>query len=178
MTVALATQRVLVVDDDPAVVVTLAESLRLERYSVATAGQAADGLSLVEREAFAVIISDQRMPGMSGLEFFQRARQLQPHASRVLLTGVADVAVLVQAINAGEIYRFLMKPWLPAELIATVALAAESCRERGAGTEWEARYRELEEANVALKRKLQHTLAWVAQLQAQRSTRDSTQSYI
>jgi response regulator RpfG family c-di-GMP phosphodiesterase len=115
----------LLVDDDPGVRDALGGQLELEGYAVTTAADGAQALAILERIHFPVIISDQHMPGMTGLELFAKVRTLQPHTSRLLITGVMAVPTLVQAINEGEIHRFIAKPWNRAELVATVQNAIQ-----------------------------------------------------
>jgi response regulator RpfG family c-di-GMP phosphodiesterase len=111
---------ILLVDDDPGVRDALGGQLEVEGYAVTTAADGPQALELLQQLHFPVIISDQQMPGMTGLELFARTRKLQPNASRILITGVMSVPTLVQAINEGEIHRFLSKPWNRVELVATV----------------------------------------------------------
>lgn len=110
----------LVVDDDEIILVALSETMAQEPYQLVTTSSANEALDYLQRQAFAVIISDQRMAEMEGLEFLQRARKLQPHASRILITGVLTLKTVIDAINTGEIYRFIAKPWMREELLATV----------------------------------------------------------
>ena len=117
-------KRVLVVDDEEIVLVALRETLRREGYQVVTAASPLAALELVKQEAFAVIISDHQMPGMTGLDFLSHAKSLQPDATRILITAVLSLDTVIEAINRGEIYRFIVKPWLREELLATVKNAA------------------------------------------------------
>jgi DNA-binding NtrC family response regulator len=110
----------LLVDDDPGVRDVLGGQLEVEGYVVATCCDALQALEMLRGQRFAVIISDQQMPAMTGLEFLGRVRDIQPHASRILITGVLSLPTLVKAINEGEIYRFVAKPWGHSDLLATV----------------------------------------------------------
>lgn len=112
--------RILVVDDEAAVADVLSDTLVQENYEVLTRYNAQDALQLVRNQQFAVIISDQRMPQQTGLEFFKQVKLIQPNTSRILLTGVTDLNVMIEAINQGEIYRFMVKPWLREELLTTI----------------------------------------------------------
>lgn len=85
-----------------------------------TARSPIEALEILKLHNFALIISDQRMTGMTGLEFLVEARKLQPNASRVLITAVLTLKTVIEAINRGEIFRFLAKPWIREELLATV----------------------------------------------------------
>jgi DNA-binding NtrC family response regulator len=111
---------VLVVDDDPIAVHLLVEILRSEHYDVRQSLDPLQALELIRHEPFAVIISDQKMPKFTGLKLLAQVKALQPDASRVLVTGVVDVSTVIEAVNRGEVYRFVVKPWLRAELLATV----------------------------------------------------------
>lgn len=112
--------RVLLVDDEEAVLTVLGEILRSHGYEVTTASDATQAVEILRKDFFAVILSDQRMPKMTGLEFLANAKELQPNASRILLTGVLDLGTIIEAINKGEIYRFIVKPWLREELLVAL----------------------------------------------------------
>jgi FixJ family two-component response regulator len=117
--------RVICVDDEPHVVGGLALHLR-RRYDVEVATSAQAGLDLLERSPpAAVLISDMRMPGVNGAEFLARAAASHPETTRVLLTGYAEVEAARRAINEGRVFRFLIKPCPPPELLRTVEAAAE-----------------------------------------------------
>lgn len=111
---------VLIVDDDDIILTAIRETLRDEGYQIHTTISAKEALSKLQQQTFAVIVSDQRMPEMSGLEFLGQARQIQPNASRVLITGVLTLKTIIDAVNQGEIFRFLAKPWIREELLVTI----------------------------------------------------------
>jgi CheY-like chemotaxis protein len=112
--------RILCVDDEPRVLQALGRHLR-ERFEVLTAGSGAEGLEVVKREPdLAVVIADMRMPAMDGATFLRHTRELQPTAVRMLLTGQADIAAAIKAINEGQVFRFLTKPCPPDQLLAVV----------------------------------------------------------
>jgi CheY-like chemotaxis protein len=120
--------QVLCVDDEPMVLEGLTLQLR-RHYDVATAPSGAIALEmLASAPGTAVVISDMRMPGMDGATFLTRARHLVPEATRVLLTGQADLSSAVAAVNEGQIFRFLTKPCPPVTFLAAVAAAAEQHR--------------------------------------------------
>ena len=120
--------RLLCVDDEPAVLEGLSLHLR-RRFDVSTAPSGAAALALLERDgATDVIISDMRMPGMDGAAFLAAARQLYPDSVRMLLTGQADLASAISAVNDGQIFRFLTKPCPPADMLAAVTAAVEQHR--------------------------------------------------
>jgi CheY-like chemotaxis protein len=111
---------ILCVDDEPRVTQALERHLR-DNFNVITATSGAAGVDIVTRERdIAVVISDMRMPEMDGATFLKHARALQPTAVRVLLTGQADVAAAIKAINEGQIFRFLTKPCPPEHLLSMV----------------------------------------------------------
>jgi response regulator RpfG family c-di-GMP phosphodiesterase len=111
---------ILIVDDEPIVLVALKETLERENHHVVACTSPRKALAILAERPFAVIISDQRMPEMMGLDFLIESRRLQPHASRILITAVLALPTIVDAINKGEIFRFVAKPWLREELLATV----------------------------------------------------------
>lgn len=110
----------LIVDDEPSVLGALKVVLERDGHAVVTCADPHRALELVEDQAFSVIISDHRMPAMTGLEFLVECRERQPHATRILITAVLSLPTIVEAINRGEIFRFVAKPWLREELAATV----------------------------------------------------------
>lgn len=112
--------RILVVDDNEAVLDSLGEQLRCEGYDVVCSTTPERALELLHDQSFAVVISDQKMPGMTGTQLLAEVNRLQPHCSRILITGILSADTVIGAINQGEIFRFLAKPWLRAELLATV----------------------------------------------------------
>ncbi|MEY4692408.1 MAG: Cyclic di-GMP phosphodiesterase response regulator RpfG [Verrucomicrobiota bacterium] len=118
-------KQILVVDDEDIVRIALRETLRRERYGVTACPSPEEALKALQKEAFAVIISDYQMPGMTGLDFLAKAKQIQPDATRILITAVLSLDTVIEAINKGEIYRFIVKPWIREELLATVRNAVQ-----------------------------------------------------
>jgi response regulator RpfG family c-di-GMP phosphodiesterase len=118
------TYKIMIVDDEPANLRTL-ERLFRDDYSVITAQSGADALSLLEQHDVALIMTDQRMPAMTGIELLERTVALRPHMVRLLLTGYTDLSALIQAINSGNVYRYLTKPWNNDDLRLTVSRALE-----------------------------------------------------
>ena len=102
---------VLFVDDEPNILSALRRLVRREAYEALTANGGQEALELLESQQVAVIVSDQRMPGMMGADFLARSRELAPDAVRMMLTGYSDIETATRAINEGEIYRFISKPW-------------------------------------------------------------------
>ncbi|HXG18064.1 MAG TPA: hybrid sensor histidine kinase/response regulator [Methylomirabilota bacterium] len=101
---------VLLVDDEPLITTTLKRVLRKEPYDICTANSGAEALQILARKPVDVIVSDERMPGMSGSEFLAVARQQYPDTVRIILTGQANLEAAIRAINEGAICRFLTKP--------------------------------------------------------------------
>lgn len=117
---SIENKTILCLDDDEIILVALRETIEPEGYEVIAANTPAEALELIKEKEFAVIMSDQRMPEMTGLEFFNHVKEIQPHSSRILITGVLSLKTIINAVNEGEIYRFLSKPWIREELIATI----------------------------------------------------------
>jgi response regulator RpfG family c-di-GMP phosphodiesterase len=120
-----APPRLLLVDDDESMLMILQETLGREGYEVETALSAPEALQRVQQKSYALIMTDQRMPGMTGIELLNRIQEIQPDATRILITGVVELNTVIDCINKGEIYRFLMKPWLHEELLVTVRNAIQ-----------------------------------------------------
>ena len=125
-----APDRVLIVDDDEFVLRALSRALEAVGFETRCYCSPEEALSSVERDAPVVIISDYVMPGMDGITFLKHARQRAPHAARILCTAAEDFRIALQAVNSGEVYRIISKPWHQHELVGTVAQAAESARLR------------------------------------------------
>ena len=137
----------LVVDDEPDILDAIRRMFRND-YRVLKAQSAAEGLEIVESEQVQVVMTDQRMPRMTGIEFLTRLREQHPHIVRVLFTGYSDIDNVIDAINEGHVYRYISKPWKPAELRLFVEQAFEyyeSERERDRLLE------ELRQANAQLE---------------------------
>jgi two-component system response regulator HupR/HoxA len=116
---------VLIVDDEEAILESLELTLS-EDYNVFTATNGHVGLEILEREEVALVIVDQVMPSMSGVEFLEKVIECKPQTVRMMLTGYADIHSIVRAINDGRIYRYIQKPWEPDELRVDVKRALEA----------------------------------------------------
>ena len=116
---------ILVLDDDPVVLLAITETLEREKYNVQAFSNAREALVAMEQTHFATIISDQRMPEMTGLEFLDKCKHIQSNASRILITGVLTLNTVIEAVNRGEIFRFIAKPWIREEMLATVENAVQ-----------------------------------------------------
>lgn len=118
------TGNLLIIDDEPEILKSLRRQFR-RKYNTYLANTAQEAEEIMKETPIQVIISDQRMPSMSGAEFFAKVKGDYPDAIRLLLTGYSDIEALVKAINDGNIYRYITKPWDPTELDVIVAQAFE-----------------------------------------------------
>lgn len=118
-------EAILLVDDEPHVLKALKRSLLEEGYEIFTAEGGEEALALAQRQPFKVVISDERMPGMAGSEFLELMALRYPQTVRILLTGHASVDAALHAVNQGNIYRFLVKPWDNLQLLMAVRSAVE-----------------------------------------------------
>ena len=125
---SLAPPRILVVDDEEIVLVALRETLQQQGYTVSTAQNPVQALDLLQRAEYAVILTDQQMPILTGLEFLSQVKKLQPAATRILITAVLNLSTVIDAINKAEVFRFILKPWHREELLSTLAQAVERHR--------------------------------------------------
>lgn len=116
---------VLCVDDEVSILKSLQRLLMASGFEVVIATGGGQALELMEKQDFAVIISDMRMPGMTGADFLKQAAQLAPDSQRLVLTGYADIASTIVAINQGQIQRYIQKPWSNEELIVQVRDAVD-----------------------------------------------------
>lgn len=133
----------MVVDDEPDNLALLYRTFRRE-FEVFRADSAYTALELLEQQGeMAVIISDQRMPGMNGTEFLSRTVDCYPDTIRIVLTGYTDVEDLVEAINSGKVFKYITKPWDTSELRAVVRQAADT-------------YRAIKQRTAELRRALRH----------------------
>ncbi|MCX5874904.1 MAG: EAL domain-containing protein [Deltaproteobacteria bacterium] len=107
----LQSRTLLIVDDEPHILAALQRILVDEGYGIFTATSAHEGLELLAKNPVQVILSDQRMPAMSGAEFLGRVKALYPDTVRMVLSGYAELETVVQAVNEGAIYKFFVKPW-------------------------------------------------------------------
>jgi adenylate cyclase len=109
---------ILLVDDEAGVVNSLVRNLRSEKdWEIVTADSGENALPLIAEKNVDLIISDNRMPGMTGVELFKRVKNTNPDIHRILLSGYSDTDALISAINDGEVYRFIAKPWDNQELV-------------------------------------------------------------
>ncbi len=116
---------ILLIDDEVNVLRALQRLFEGEDCIILTAENAAEGLKILEQAPVDLIISDHRMPGMSGLEFFEKTLPQYPDVIRIILTGQAELEMAIKAINNGCVYKFILKPWNNYDLKITVKRALE-----------------------------------------------------
>jgi response regulator RpfG family c-di-GMP phosphodiesterase len=124
-------QKLLCVDDEQFILSAL-QRLFKSQYEVLTAGSGQAAVKLLEQTPVDVVISDQRMPGMTGVDLFKHIRETSPSTMRVLLTGYADLPATIEAVNSGEVFRYVTKPWNNDSLRMTVALAMRAAQRTSA----------------------------------------------
>lgn len=107
---------ILLVDDEPDILYSLVGLLRRD-FEVHTAESGAQALEIMAEHTIHVLVTDQRMPQMTGSELTQKVHQQYPATTRILFTGYADIKSVIEAINSGGLYRYVTKPWDPDELI-------------------------------------------------------------
>lgn len=125
-----AKPNLLLLDDEERILRSLKMLFRMD-YNVTCSTQGSQALEILRRENIHVVVSDQRMPSMTGVEFLKRARALSPNTMRLLLTGYSDFEAVIDSVNEGEVFRFISKPWDPKKLKETVDRAAKIAIETG-----------------------------------------------
>ncbi|MCS7014148.1 MAG: response regulator [Chloroherpetonaceae bacterium] len=113
---------VLFVDDEPYILESLRE-LFGKKYTVYTANSGEEAIEIVRQHPIAIVMSDQRMPGMKGVEVLRAVRECSPQTIRILLTGFADVDAILDSVNVGEVFRYVRKPWDVENLMSVLSLA-------------------------------------------------------
>ena len=122
---AVAPWRILCVDDEANILSALRRLFRQNGYQISVAGGGAEGLQILDTQEFDLIISDMRMPEMDGARFLEQVFKRYPGTVRILLTGYADIASTIEAVNKGQIYRYVSKPWNDQELLLIVRQALD-----------------------------------------------------
>jgi response regulator RpfG family c-di-GMP phosphodiesterase len=115
----------LYVDDEENNLMSFKATFRL-KYNVTIASSAAKAMELLEKKSFEIIITDQRMPNMTGIEFLEKVLEKYPEPIRMLLTGYTDMTAVIDAVNKGKIYHYLSKPWSEDVLDAAIQNAYEA----------------------------------------------------
>ncbi|HDH53670.1 MAG TPA: response regulator [Nitrospirae bacterium] len=116
---------ILLVDDEHGVISALKRSLIEESYNIYTANSGIEGLGILKDNKIKLVISDEKMPGMTGSEFLAAVKKMFPGILRIMLTGHASIQATMDAVNKGEIYRFFTKPWNDIELKLAIRSAVE-----------------------------------------------------
>ncbi len=158
---------ILLVDDEAAILALLQEDLERAGYPTIGATDPLKALAEIKQRNFSVIISDQRMPGMSGLELLAQAALIQPHATRILVTAVMDIDTVIEAINTGEIFRFIVKPWLREEFLAAVKNGIQRHELICHNVHLQSATQSMNEQLVELNRSLEQQVKLVAQKNSQ-----------
>jgi len=114
----------LIIDDEVEITKSIARQFR-GKYKVFSATSAKEGLAIMEKEHIQVVLADQRMPEMTGADFFNIIKDKYPYALKLLLTGYSDIEAVIGAINEGQVFRYITKPWIPDELDLIVKEAFE-----------------------------------------------------
>ena len=120
-----AKRDILYVDDEPENIVVFEAALE-DEFNVWTANSGAEALKLLERVPAPVVVTDQRMPEMSGTQLFEILRRTHPHIKRIILTGYSEPEAMADAINKGEVFYFLKKPWDRGSLVSVLIRAVEA----------------------------------------------------
>jgi DNA-binding NtrC family response regulator len=115
---------ILVVDDEPEMLYSLKNLLRRD-YDITTARSGEEGMKILEEREIHIVMTDQRMPAMTGVEMLRRMKSEHPGAMRLIFTGYADVKTVIEAINQGNVFRYITKPWDPEELLKALGEAGD-----------------------------------------------------
>ncbi|MGH7384900.1 MAG: adenylate/guanylate cyclase domain-containing protein [Candidatus Rokuibacteriota bacterium] len=165
---------ILLVDDEPRVLDSLEALLAME-HRVLRADRPDGALEQLREQDVAVVLSDQRMPGMTGTELLARSREVAPDTVRILLTAFTDTDAMMESINASGVYHFLLKPWDPKELRHLVGRAVEHHR---LSRERDTLLADLSAKNAALEGALGHLRATQDDLVREASVRTQLQRYV
>jgi DNA-binding NtrC family response regulator len=143
--------KVLIIDDETMILSTLKSVLSREPYDVICVESGEEALAIMEKEEIALIITDEMMPGMTGIELLAIARKKYPDTFRMILTGFANLESAITAINKGEVYRFFTKPCNIDDLIVAIRQALE--------------HRELKKENMRLVEKVKEQKKTITDLE-------------
>ncbi|GFO70361.1 two-component system response regulator [Geomonas limicola] len=116
----MSQETVLFVDDEKSVLTYTSAMFRNRGLNVLSANSPLEALQIVEEQSIAVVVSDNEMPGMRGVELLARIKEVSPHTVKIMMTGSADLATALAAINSGEVFRFVLKPWKKSEMLLAV----------------------------------------------------------
>jgi putative nucleotidyltransferase with HDIG domain len=150
--------KVLFVDDDDLIIQTFKRTMRTSEMEVTTASSVGEALALLERESFGVVLSDYHMPGKNGIELLEEIKERHPDTERILVSGKGDFDVAIEVINRVGLFQFIIKPWDPVELFATVSRAADhyklTTHNQLLTTQLAEKVSELGELNTSLEREV------------------------
>ena len=141
---------ILYIDDEEDNLTVFYSAFR-RNYTIHQATSGAEGLDLMKKHKVHLVIADQRMPEMTGIEFLEKIKHLYPDCIRMVLTGYTDVEAIIQAINKGRVYRYVTKPWNKDELKITIDRALETFNLKQQNRKL---FSDLEEANITLEKKV------------------------
>ena len=122
----MKTHTILIVDDEELVLKSILRALRNENFKILIAQSGEEGLAVLKDYDVHLVISDQKMPGMNGLDFLKRVKADYPKILTVMLTGQAELEIAMDAINEAGVYKFILKPWNDNDLKITVRRALET----------------------------------------------------
>src|SRR5512136_1337868 len=114
-------EKVLFVDDDKLLLEIARNLFRYQKIEILTANDSLAALEMLRRQDIAVVVTDNNMPGLSGVELLTRLKEIAPDTVKVLMTAYADLSCALSAINQCEVFRFVVKPWNDTELVTAVA---------------------------------------------------------
>jgi len=143
--------KILLVDDTPQILKSLERTLRNDDYEIFTAASSSEAFNIMQAVEIDLVITDERMPGLSGVDLLQMIKKHDPNIIRIMITGMNDIEVFKDAVNRGEIYRFFSKPWDDFELLMAVQQALKQ--------------RSLEKENRKLKKTVNHQQSMLTQLE-------------
>jgi two-component system, probable response regulator PhcQ len=122
----MLTQTILIVDDDENILKSIKRTLMDDNYNILTAMSGQEGLAKLKKHDVSLVVSDQKMPGMSGLEFLEKIKIDYPEILTIMLTSHADIEITIKAINEAGVYKFILKPWDEANFRMTIRRAIET----------------------------------------------------
>ena len=120
---------ILYVDDEENNLVSFKAAFRL-KYNVMIASSGDEALKILDKKPVEIIVTDQRMPNMTGIEFLEKVLETHPEPIRILLTGYSDMNAVIDAVNKGKIYHYLAKPWIEDEINMTIKRAYEMYQDK------------------------------------------------
>ena len=115
--------KILLVDDEPNILRALKRLFRMEHVQILTAQNGIEALEILSKESVQVLITDNVMPEMTGIELIKKVKENSPDTLRIILSGQSDLEAILTAVNEGEVFRFILKPWNDIDLKTTVSLA-------------------------------------------------------